>query len=349
MPTVVGPWLGGSSPARIEIDYSVSYNAEHTNAYFSGSVYLATEYSISDSVNTWNISGDLGSASGSNISFSHGSGGGRTKIRDIAGWKQGNASVSASVAGLQAPGVTVSATLTLLSGNLAPYITNFQASNIAPTSFLADIISANGNGGSLTNAQVKWNTSQSDTGASNINKGSYGDISVPGLVRATRYYFQMRVFNTTWGWGPWTSWKIVDTPSTVPGVPSAAWGFRDITQVDAFTDNLSVADNGGVAVTNWQVQWNTTESATGASSSTSGSGSTDAQLVNLLPGTTYYARIRAYNSNGWGSYSAWKSFTTLPGVYVKADGVWKNAIPYVKVNGVWVQVIRYIKDGGVWK
>lgn len=251
MPTVVGPWYGGSSPARIEVDYSVSYNADRTNAFFSGMVYLATQYSIVDTNNSWAVSGELGADSGSNKSINHGSSGGRTAIRAIAGWRQGNAKIHALVSGLEAMGETVYGNnLVLQAGALAPYITGFQVANIGPTSFVGDITGVNGNGGGLTNAQVGYNTSPSDTGAIYKARGSYGDVTVTGANPGTLYYFKMRVQNNTWGWGPWTSWK---------------------------------------------------------------------------------------------------SFNTLPAVYVRVNGVWKNALPYVKVAGVWRQATRYVKHNGVWK
>lgn len=250
---VVGPWFGGSSPARIEIDYEVTYNADQTSVHFSGMVYLATRYAISDTINSWSVSGDLGSASGSNVNVQHGSAGGRTAIKSIAGWRQGNAVINASISGLEAIGETVVANgLVLESGALAPYITNFQARGITSTSFIADVVSWVANGGNLNNTQVGYNTAQSDTGAKYIQKGSFGDgdITVPAINPGTLYYFKMRLHSDTYAWGPWT---------------------------------------------------------------------------------------------------AWKSVTTLPGVYIKYNGVWRNAIPYVKVGGVWKQAVRYVKTSGVWK
>ena len=219
MPTVVGPWYGGSSKARIEIDYSVSYNADQTNAYFSGMVYLATQFSITDNYNTWAVSGDLGSASGSNKSIVHGSSGGRTAIKSLGGWKQGNAVINSNVAGLEAIGVTVYGNgLVLSSGNLAPYITGFGASSVGQTSFVGDIYSVNSNGGALVNAQVGYNTTPSDTGATYVAYGSWpplGDVPVSGLLPGTLYHFKMRVRADPYTWGPWTTWK---TFTTLPGL-----------------------------------------------------------------------------------------------------------------------------------
>lgn len=253
MGNVVGPWFGGSSPARIEIDYDVTYNADRTSAHFSGMVYLATRYAISDTINSWSVSGDLGNASGSNVNVQHGSGGGRTAVKSIAGWRQGNAVINASVSGLEAIGETVVGNgLVLEAGPLASYISTFQARGVTSTSFIADVVSWVANGGVIDNTQVGYNTSQSDTGALYIQKGSFGDgdILVSPINPGTLYYFKMRLHNTGYGWGPWT---------------------------------------------------------------------------------------------------AWKTATTLPGVYIKVNGVWKNAIPYVKAGGVWKQAVRYVKTSGVWK
>lgn len=208
MPTLYGDWFAGGE-ARIVCVYSQNYSADRTEVKFNASYRYEMAYSVNDSVNTWSVSGDNGSATGSNVAYV----GPATKefYYQTGSYRKTNASVSAWVDGVEAQGVKVSASFTFLTGALAPYITGFQASTIKANSFIADITGASGNGGTLNNAQVKLNTVQSDTGASYITRGSYGDVTVPNLLGGKVYYFQMRVANSTYGWGPWTAWKTVTT------------------------------------------------------------------------------------------------------------------------------------------
>lgn len=250
MPTLVGPWV--DDRARIEVDYTKTLSSDGTTAQYSGTTYFATKYWIGDDNNSWSESGDFGSTSGSNLNIDHGSSGGRTKIRNFSGAKRGDATFTVTVTGLEAYGTStkITATFTLESGPLAPYVSGFQAGNIKSNSFLGDLTSVAPNGGTLNNARVRYNTSPSPTGATDVIRGSWGDVAVNGLVGGTLYYFAMSVSTSQYGWGPWTSWK---------------------------------------------------------------------------------------------------SFTTLPAVQVRVGGTWKHAVPFVKVNGTWKQADRWVKVNGVWR
>jgi hypothetical protein len=353
MTTLYGPWEGtGSGKARIRLEYTRTYKNNNTEANFDGTVYIEFDTSISDSTNSWNVaSPNFTDANGSNLNISFGSGGGKKAIKSFDFDANEDGEISASVSNIEYIGETVNASFTLPVGDLAPTWndTNYSATGITATSFTTTGINADGNGGSRNNVQVQYNTSASSTGASTKTVGSYANTTVTGLTRATTYYFRVRVSNTTYGYGEWGPWKSFTTLSTVPGAPIDTWNFSNITQTTADVNGPDgVADNGGSALNNWQTCYNTSASESGATWVTSGNTSVP-DLTGLTPGTTYYAKIRAANANGWGPYSAWKSFTTLPGVMVKVGGVWKVATPYVKVNGVWKEATRYIKIGGVWK
>jgi len=350
--TLAGPWIGsGTVKARLLCGYTRSYNAEHTVANFSGTLYIEFNYSVWDSTNSWAMSGDGGSKSGSNMDISLNSGG-QVAFATFACSEARDASIAGSVASINAVGATVSETFSLDAGPLAPFMnnSNYVAINIGPNQFDTSGLSGSGNGSALTNTQLEYNTVASESGATLITAGSYTNIArIGGLKRATLYYFRMRVANAAYGWGAWGAWKSFTTLSTVPGEPDVGWTMGAINQTSLDIVGNHVSDDGGLLITDWDVQYNLTADATGATTVTTSSATLAGPVTGLIPGTEYFMRLRAKNSLGWGPYSAWKSSTTLPGVFVRVAGVWVNAVPYIKANDVWVPAVRYVKVGGVWK
>ena len=224
MPTLVGPWLAGGE-ARIELDYSVSYNSNRTSATISGTFYYATKYWVTDPTNNWSRSGDLGSASGSNVSIDHGSNGGRTAFHSFsASGRTSNLSISAAFWGVQAQGgATISASFSVPVGALAPYITGYRASSITANTFIADLTAVTSNGGSMTNARCRYSTAPSLTGATDVTNGYYADVPVTGLLGGTTYYFAMQVANDTYGWGPWALGQSFTTLPDVSVKVGGVW------------------------------------------------------------------------------------------------------------------------------
>ena len=151
MPTLNGPLEGSPYQARIYCTYLVSYTADRTQAIYDIDFGIEFEGSVSDSSNSWGVSGDCGSASGSNVDYSIPSGGGKKIFRaNEKAQKYGDASVAASVSGINAiGGVTVNGSFTLDSGALAPYFTDgtYSASSITSTGATLSGWVANGNGG----------------------------------------------------------------------------------------------------------------------------------------------------------------------------------------------------------
>lgn len=217
MPTLYypssGSWLAGDR-VRFVLDYTVTKTNGGIDATISGTVRMQTRYSLYDSVNKWSLGGNLQSKSGSNINFNHGNSGGTTTIGSVSRTKMtGNGTVSVSVTGLEAYG-SLSGSFTLPIGALARRITNFGARSITQTGFTADLIGWT-TPGTASNVQVQYNTSQSTSGAQSRSAGSWADVPVTGLNPGTKYYYRMRVSNTEYGWGPWTTWKNF---TTLPGV-----------------------------------------------------------------------------------------------------------------------------------
>lgn len=110
------------------------------------------------------------------------------------------------------------------------------------------------------------------------------------------------------------------------------------------------ADNGGTAVTGYQVQYATNAGFTGAT--TVSNADTDI-TINVTPGLTYYVRVAAVNAvaTAAGTYGPWSStgsVLVLSGVRVGVAGVWKDAEVYAGVNGVWEPVAVKVGQTGSW-
>jgi hypothetical protein len=342
----------GSNKGRILCLYTRSYTAGQLAAVFNGTLWLEGNQSVSDAVNSWAVSGDDGSHTGTNLNVSFGSGGGTKQFYAFSVQKSGDVYIAGSVAAVQAFGDTIVEGFTLPAGALAPYLlnSNYTAVAITATSMTTSSLAASGNASALNGTQIEYNTAASSSGSTIKTATSYTNMTVTGLKRGTLYYFRMRVRNVDYGYGAWGTWRAFRTLTTVPGAPDATWLIDNIDQTSAAISANTVADDGAVALDGWDVQYNTTETDVGATTVTTTSGVLAGPLVGLIPGTAYSVRIRAKNSNGYGPYSAWKVFTTLPGVYVKPDTEWKNAIPYVNPDGLgWRPAVRYVNVDGVWK
>lgn len=69
----------------------------------------------------------------------------------------------------------------------------------------------------------------------------------------------------------------------------------------------------------------------------------------FMPGTTYWVRARSDSYGfGWSPNSGVITLKTLPGMWVRVAGVWKQAIPYVRVAGVWKAAHPHIRQAGAW-
>jgi hypothetical protein len=355
MTTLYGTYQGSPTQARIYCIYYVSYTADHTQAIFSISFGVQFNGAVSDSVNVWSVSGDCGSASGSNVSYSIPSGGGLHTFRTgETAQKYGDATVSASIDNVEdVGGGKISGTFTLDSGALAPYFSNdnYVADLITETSARFNGYVGAGNGGTLNNVQVQYNTTASATGATTYTKGSYGLSTISPLTSNTVYYARLRIANSTYGWSAWGPWISFKTGAAAPSAPNDTWYIGNISQESADVMGITAPSDGGDPITRMYVNICTSPTFLPSYNEyyISWPSASTIHIPNLIPGTLYYARIFAWNGYGGGAFSAVKSFTTLPGVSVNVGGVWKNAVPYVNVGGIWKPASRFVNVGGIWK
>lgn len=198
------------------------------------------------------------------------------------------------------------------------------------------------NGAAIDLYQVAKNTVNTTvTGATIFNVDT--DTVFGSLAQGTTYYFWARTHNAK-GYSPWspvayaTTIKVPDVPDQVIVSDPTQTGFTV-----SFTDN----GNGGSAVVERQIAYNTVNTTvTGATSVTYTGVMT---IDGLLPATTYYFWARVRNAAGWSGYSPVATNRTIAGAWFNVGGVWKEAIPYVKDGGVWKLARPWGRDAGVWK
>lgn len=204
-------------------------------------------------------------------------------------------------------------------------------------------------GSSSTFANGKtWSATGAGSGTFNYPTGApLLLIASATITTSQNVTFNMGATGTSGLGGP-TSLTVFLNRATVPGAPNiSAWSNIGI---DRATINFtSPASNGGAAIDYYLVRYGKTnppESGTYVEFTT-GTGLNP--RTGLDPGSTYYARVYAHNSQGYGASSAIVSVLTLAPVHVKVGGHYKYAVPYVKVAGVYKAAQPYVKVAGVYK
>lgn len=204
---------------------------------------------------------------------------------------------------------------------------------------LGSPISDNG-GQAPNNLRVQYNTSASTSGATIKTAGSWNAVSVTGLAPATQYYYRKSAANSA-GWGPWTTWQAVTTLSAGPDDMEPPT-FSEITETEARA-TWTIPDLGGATFSRIETEWDTDPDFSNPWRSQMYSQQTTTKRIDLLPGRTYYVRIRLVTTGEYGGTGAWaeSSFTTAgdppaPGLRVFAfvDGEPREGELYTFVDGV---------------
>lgn len=149
------------------------------------------------------------------------------------------------------------------------------------------------------------------------------------LAPDTLYYSRARVRNGV-GWSGWSgttsgrthNFQITGLTVSNLGPDSATLSWtKPGTTPDPSRYRWEIATDSGMA--------NIVRSADVASWATS------LNVAALVPGTKYWARVRAGTPQGWGVYSAVVPLETLSGAKVRKAGAWVDAPVYVRIGGQW--------------
>jgi hypothetical protein len=130
---------------------------------------------------------------------------------------------------------------------------------------------------------------------------------IPELLNSERYYWRVSSINQA-GESAWSETRTFRTVVVIPGIP----------QLLAPTNNFQNAKTPLLldwtaiqGATSYSMQVSTDPNFDTVDITSDGQAATEFQLTNLQPQTTYYWRIRARNTAGFGDWSEVRSFTTV--------------------------------------
>lgn len=216
--------------------------------------------------------------------------------------------------------------------------------SITSDSALFTVSGVNNGGAALDDTQWQWANNSAFSNAATATKGFWSGHTASGLSRDTAYWLRVRAHNTM-GWSGWSEAQMFSTAPTVPDKPVTPV-VSDVNP-DTATVSFTEPGSGGAPITGFEVQ--VAASASFAGATTVLSTSSPVSLTGLEPGREHFARVRATNDVGTGTWSDPVAFETLSGALVKVNGSWRTAKAYIKVNGTWRTAKVWKKAGGTWR
>lgn len=181
----------------------------------------------------------------------------------------------------------------------APTITSVTASN-------AQIIlnwTAPANGGAvITDYVIDYSTNVGGSWTTfNHPPSAATSATITGLINGLSYIFRVAAVNST-GTGPYSLYSQAAVPATLPDVPSSVTATISGTNISLSW--LAPAATGGVAVTDYTIQYSSNNGTNWTTFGDSVSTATTTIVTGLSLGSTYIFRVAAVNRVGTGSYSS---------------------------------------------
>jgi hypothetical protein len=205
--------------------------------------------------------------------------------------------------------------LTFTSGYYLPTLSTTSITGITSTSATSGGNITSDGGVAVTARGVCWNTSASPTTTNNKTDDGPGTgiftSTITGLNPGSVYYVRAYATNSV---GTAYGNELTLTATALPATLTTT-AFSGVTSSTAASGG-NITFDGGALVTARGVCWSTTANPTISDSKTNdgaGTGNFISSIINLNPGTTYYARAYATNSVG-SSYGNQISFTTSANV-----------------------------------
>ncbi|WP_162173344.1 fibronectin type III domain-containing protein [Salinispora pacifica] len=215
-----------------------------------------------------------------------------------------------------------------------------------------------------TSARLSWSTPSNNGRSLDYNAGQlsrnsaftdlvhtwstpgWGTIrTIVGLPPGTTLYARVRARNSV-GWGSYSGSRAFTTSAKAPSAPTTP-SFSTITATTASVSWYAPSDTGGASITGYEIARSVNPSFTDVTTVTDSA--SPATLSGLLPGTTYYIRIRAINAVGVSPWSPTASATTLSGVKVGDGARWRDAIVWIGSGTRWVMTQVRAGDGSTWR
>ena len=155
-------------------------------------------------------------------------------------------------------------------------------------------------------------------------------LNVTGLSPNTTYYFQVRAYNVN---GPSANSNTASA-TTLDYVPTAPSGLS-ATVISASQINLSWTDNSSNEMGFYLDRASDSGFGSNLVTSTIAANATTFSATGLSPNTTYYFRVRAYNSGGASANSNTASATTLQVAPSAPSGLTPTVISQTQINLSW--------------
>lgn len=161
----------------------------------------------------------------------------------------------------------------------------------------------------IDNTEVQYSTSSTfASNVSSVQAGTATFVNIAALQPGVKYYWRARS-SSAGGISGWSGTASFTTSARVPSKPGTP--MTSAVSASGMTVSWSSAAGNGSAVTTYQLQIASDSSFTTDLRTIDAGLDLTEVISGLSPATTYYLRVRALNSVGWGPWSSTKTQATV--------------------------------------